>query len=161
MPDARTVTVTTTLDADADTVWRALRSPQTFVHVAGAMLRYPAAERLDRPFTEGDQIVGWTLLGGIVPFSRHHLRIAAIDDAARQLLSDEHGGVVRTWRHMITVTPASADRSDYVDTIEIDAGVLTPVVVGFARVFYRYRQRRWRRLARLLADAEAMRAQSN
>lgn len=161
MFEPRTVTLATDLDADADTVWHALRSPQTFVHVAGAMLRYPAAERCDGPFAEGDEIVGWTLLGGIVPFSRHHLRIAVIDDAARRLLSDEHGGVVRTWRHMITVTPAGAGRCDYVDAIEIGAGVLTPVVAAFAHAFYRYRQRRWRRLARLLADAEAMRAQSS
>jgi hypothetical protein len=39
------------------------------------------------------------------------------------------------------------------DRIEIDAGVMTPLVAGFAAIFYRYRQRRWRALAPVLAAA--------
>ncbi len=35
----------------------------------------------------------------------------------------------------------------YRDRVEIDAGLLTPVVAALARVFYRHRQGRWRALA--------------
>ncbi len=38
-------------------------------------------------------------------------------------------------------------RSRYSDVIDIDAGILTPLVWGFAHLFYHYRQMRWRKLA--------------
>lgn len=145
--------VDTELDAPADVVWAGVKTPHAFVHVAGAMLRFPAAERLDRPWAVGDEISGWTLLGGFVPFSKHHLRIDSIDDATRTMRSDEHGGAVRTWRHTLSVEPIGDVRCRYEDRIEIDAGALTPIVAAFARLFYRYRQRRWQGLARLLAAA--------
>jgi hypothetical protein len=139
------------LDAPAQVVWRTVQTPQAFVHVAAPVLRFPVAERVHRPWRTGDAIVGWTWLLGVVPFSRHHLAVAAIDDEAMTLDSDEHGGVVRVWRHHIAVTPLTDATCRYVDEIDIDAGPLTPVVAAFARVFYAHRQRRWRRLAPLLA----------
>ena len=151
----QTVTVLTRLEAPADTVWRAVNTPQAFVHVARGMLRYPAAERLDRPWRVGDHVEGWTFLFGVMPFSRHHLDVVWIDDDAHLLISDEHGGVVRTWRHELIVAPIDETSCRYTDRIDIDAGILTPVVAAFAHVFYRYRQRRWRELARLLAATVA------
>jgi hypothetical protein len=34
----------------------------------------------------------------------------------------------------------------YTDQVEIQAGLLTPLVWALASIFYRYRQFRWRRL---------------
>ena len=151
----RTISISTELDAPADVVWRAVKTPQAFVHVAKGMLRYPAAERVDRPWQMGDQLDGWTFLFGVVPFSVHHLAVASIDDQRRVLVSHEHGGLVRTWHHTLVVTAVDDASCRYEDRIAIDAGLLTPVVVLYASIFYRHRQRRWRRLARLLAAASA------
>jgi hypothetical protein len=153
----RTITVSTELEAPADVVWAAATTPHVFVHVAKGMLRFPAAERLDRPWRVGDQVEGWTLLFGVIPFSIHRLSIESIDDQRRRIMSDEGGGMIRTWRHELLTTPLGDDRCDYLDRIEIDAGVMTPLVAGFAAVFYRYRQRRWRALAPLLAAAAVAR----
>jgi len=147
----RTVTVSTTLEAPADVVWTAATTPHAFVHVAKGMIRFPAAERLDRSWRVGDEIRGWTLLLGVVPFSIHHLSIESIDDRSRTIVSDEGGGMIRSWRHELTTTPLGEHRCEYVDRIDIDAGPMTLLVAGFATVFYRYRQRRWRALAPLLA----------
>lgn len=72
------------------------------------------------------------------------------------MVSDEEGGFIRTWRHTLTAVPIDDRRCLYEDRIEIDAWILTPAVAAFAEVFYRYRQRRWERLAGLLrTTAEA------
>jgi hypothetical protein len=147
----RTITVSTHLDAPAGVVWPTATTPHVFVHVAKGMLRMPAAERLDRPWRVGDEVRGWTLLFGVIPFSRHRLAIESIDDERRRIISDEGGGMIRSWRHELIVTPLGGDRCEYVDRIAIDAGPMTTLVAGFAAVFYRYRQRRWRALAPLLA----------
>lgn len=147
----RTVSVTTTLDAPADVVWTALGSPAAFVHVARGMLRFPAAERHGRRWSVGDEVRGWTWLFGVIPWSRHRLAVVEIDHAAHRFRSDESGGAVRAWRHLIEVDPLDGDRCVYRDEIEIEAGALTRPVAWFAHVFYRYRQRRWRAVAPLLA----------
>ena len=151
----RTVTVHTRLDAPVDIIWHAVNTPHAFVHVARGMLRYPAAERLDRPWQVGDHLEGWTFLFGVLPFSRHHLDVVSIDHDAHVLISDEHGGAIRTWRHELVVASIDDTSCRYTDRIDIDAGILTPMIVAFAHVFYRYRQRRWRELARLLAATVA------
>ncbi len=149
----RTLSVTTVLDAPADVVWPAVQTPQAFVHVARGLVRYPAAERIDGPWEEGMEITGWTFLFGVVPFSIHTLRVASIDHDGQVLISDEHGGVIRTWHHQLIATPLDATRCRYEDRIDIDAGVLTPIVYAYAWLFYRGRQRRWRALAPTLAAA--------
>jgi hypothetical protein len=146
----RTLHRRTELRAPADAVWSALTAPESFVLVAGGMLRFPAAERHGRRWRPGDEIEGWTLLFGVVPWSRHHLQIHAIDDERRRLESREHGGAIRTWNHVIMVTPLDDGACRYEDLLEIDAGLLTPVVTGFAWLFYGHRQRNWRRLAKVL-----------
>ena len=56
---------------------------------------------------------------------------------------------MRNWNHLIRIEPEGAG-SRYTDEIEIGAGPLTPLISLYAKLFYRYRQRRWRKLARTL-----------
>jgi len=147
----RTIEVSTILDAPADVIWPATKTPHAFVYVARGMLRFPASERLERPWQVGDEVRGWIFLFGVVPFSKHRIVVDSIDEEARVLISNEGGGPIRTWRHELITTEVNARQCHYTDRIHIDAGLLTPLVAGFAKLFYRYRQRRWRQIAPLLA----------
>ena len=147
----KSITETTVLEAPAGSVWGALQRPETFAHVAGAWLRWPAAERCDRPWQVGDKMTDWVLLFRVLPFSRHTIEVITINDETMTMLTDEGGGAVRTWRHTITVEPIDEGSCHYTDRVDIEAGWLTSAVASFARRFYRYRQRRWQRLAKLLA----------
>jgi hypothetical protein len=143
------------LEAAAELVWNAVKTPAAFRTVTRGLLRMPVIANRDGEWHEGETVVGWVFLFGFVPFSRHHLHIAAIDNEHRVLRSQEHGGLVRQWNHEIEVEPISESRCRYTDRIEIDAGLLTPAVVAYARVFYRLRQRRWRVLALEIKRREA------
>lgn len=151
----KSITVQTTLNASAATVWATVQRPEAFVHAAGGMLHYPAASRHSGPWSVGDKTVGWLFLFRLIPFSRHTIEVVSLDDATMTLVTEERGGLVRTWRHYIAVEPMAEEACRYEDRIDIEAGVLTPAVAVFARAFYRYRQRRWRRLAPLLAASAA------
>lgn len=135
------------LVAPAGAVWAAVKTPSAFRTVTRRLLTMPSIAHRDEPWSQGETVVGWVFLFGIVPFSRHHLHIARIDDAARCLSSREHGGMLRRWDHDILVEPLDARSCRYTDRIEIEAGFVTPVVVLWARWFYAMRQRRWRELA--------------
>lgn len=143
----RSIAVSTHLDCSPEAAFEALGSIQAFVHVAKGAVRFPAAEDVVEPLQVGDEVVGWTFLFRYLPIARHTLRIVELDHHARRLVSNEHGGLVKRWDHTITVEPLPDGGSRYEDQIDIDAGLFTPVVAAFAHVFYRHRQRRWRRLA--------------
>jgi hypothetical protein len=135
--------------------------------VAAAMLwqaavRYDVLERMmSGPFVRvtcppGEEQVGHDLtlvfrLFGRVPFGRWRLKVTQRDDTRRRLVSEESGLFVQSWRHEIAVDALSANTSRLTDTIDIDAGVLTSLIVRFARREYTRRHRL--RLAALALSA--------
>ncbi len=145
------VDMSTELAAPADAVWSAVKTPAAFRTVTRGVLTMPVLKDRHDAWREGETVQGWVLLFGLLPFSRHRLHVADIDDAAMTLRSQERGGPIRRWNHDISITAIGDSRCTYRDWIDIDAGALTPVVVGYARWFYRTRQRRWRDLGETLA----------
>lgn len=147
-----TVTVTTDLEAPADTVWATVQTTEAFEHVTRGLVSLPAIRDLDQ-FREGATISGTLRLFGVIPISRHRITLDQVDPVRRRLRTIEGGGLIRSWIHDIEVDDDPNGRPDhcrYTDRIEIDARWATPAVAAFARVFYRLRQRRWRALARVL-----------
>jgi hypothetical protein len=142
----------TVLEASADLVWGHVKTPAAFRTVTRGLLFMPVIRQRNDGWREGETVVGWVFLFGILPFSRHHLHIVRVDDSARTLSSREFGGLIRTWNHDIEVEPIDALSCRYRDGIEIEAGILTPVIVLYARWFYRMRQRRWRALAKRMTS---------
>jgi hypothetical protein len=94
------------------------------------------------------------LFFSFIPAWVHEIEIVRLDDTDREILTSEHGGSVKKWNHRITIDEHGPWRSRYTDEIDIGAGVMTPLVWAYAELFYRYRQWRWRRLARSLAAAD-------
>jgi hypothetical protein len=111
----------------------------------------PVIQERNDEWCEGETVVGWVFLLGFIPFSQHHLHVAAIDEISRVLSSREHGGFIKVWNHDIEVTAVDDSSCRYRDRIEIRAGLLTPVIVLYAHWFYLMRQRRWRALAKELS----------
>ena len=138
----------TQLDASVDVIWNAVKTPSAFRRVTRGLLRMPVIRERNVDWCEGETVVGWTFLFGFLPCSRHHLHIARINESTRTLSSDEFGGLIRVWNHDIEVTAIHESSCLYQDRIEIDAGMMTPIVVAYAHWFYRMRQRRWRAFAK-------------
>jgi hypothetical protein len=144
----RAVQVSTMLETDASRAWDAVSSPALLCHVASPVLRFPGLAGRTEPWQEGEEVTTWLLLFGMLPVSYHHLQVREIDAGAMRMVAHEWGGAVRRWEHAIWIEPLGDGRCRYTDRIEIDAGPFTAIVAGFAALFYRHRQRRWRRLAR-------------
>jgi len=145
------VDLDTELAAPVHAVWRAVKTPRAFRTVTRGVLTMPVIKHRDDEWREGETVAGWVFLFGVIPFSRHTLHVGRIDDTTMMLSSRESGGLLRRWNHEIIVTATGDSHCNYRDSIDIDAGVFTPLVVLYARWFYRTRQRRWRALARVLA----------
>ncbi len=145
---ATTVHVESELPTHADDVWAALQIPSTVVYVCRGVLGFPAEAGRTERFHQGERGTGWIRLFHVLPLHRHTIEVVELDEASRTVRTQERGGLLRSWRHTLHVVPITTTRCRYSDTLEIDAGALTPLVAGFTRVLFGYRHRRWQRLVR-------------
>jgi hypothetical protein len=142
--------IETDLPSAAETVWSALLKRDTFLTITRGMLGFRGADQWPETFEEGLVIETRLVFFHVIPAWTHTLRIVEVDAETLMLASEEQGGPIRRWNHRIFLEARTERRCHYRDEIDIEAGVLTPAVWAFAQLFYRYRQRRWRRLARTL-----------
>lgn len=88
------------------------------------------------------------LLGGLVPLGYQWIDItrAEAPEGGFRMRDNGRGDLARKWDHRITISPDGDTSCSYVDEVDIEAGLLTPMVWSFALLFHAHRQRRWRRL---------------
>ncbi len=145
------LTLTTTFPAPADQVWALVKQSGTLLFVCKGLLGFGGSERFPQQWREGSIEVTRLMFFGCVPAWKHTLRFERIDDDQRILATEEGGGLVPVWNHVIQVVPDGNRTSTYSDEVNIEAGIFTIVVWLYAHGLYRYRQRRWRKLLREIA----------
>ncbi|OBK21159.1 hypothetical protein [Mycobacterium asiaticum] len=144
----RTVHVETVLPTSADRVWSAMLSPATFLYVCKGLFGFPSLAGRTEALRLGESGTGWLFAFHVIPAYRHTINVVEVDEATGSIRTNEHGGLLKAWNHTLHVEPIDAHSCRYSDTVDIDAGRMTGVVVAVAHGIYRYRQRRWRKLVR-------------
>lgn len=145
--------IDTVLDAPAAEVWTALQTTALLQHVSAPLITFAPKDPPAFPeiWPEGPHLVGIRLFG-VLPIGDQWIVIEqeeADPGAGRWRLRDNgRSALIRRWDHRITLTDRGDGTSRYRDALDLDAGLLTPLVWLFAQVFYRHRQRRWRALVR-------------
>jgi hypothetical protein len=147
--------VSTTLPLPAAAAWDTVKRPETLRYVTKGLLGFRSEGELPAQFAAGETYRVRLLFFGFVPAWCHEIHLVRVDDVHREILTDEHGGAVKEWHHRITIDERGPWRSHYTDEIEIAAGPLTPLVWLYAQLIFRYRRRRWRRLARRIGPQPA------
>ena len=143
--------ISTRLDTSTDRAWDAVKKSATLLHVTRGFLGFAGARGFPEEWREGDAVRTRLVFFHLIPaWWTHQLRVVRLDDQNREIYTNEGGGSVPVWNHRITIAAVSEASCRYADEIEIRAGFLTPLVWLYAHIFYRYRQTRWRRLARSL-----------
>lgn len=149
------VTVTTLLDATPERVWDEVQRSDLLEYVAAPLIEFDPvnSESFPERWDEGDYRVAMRLFG-VIPLGEQTIRISKerVDDTDGkqfyQLRDDGTGELISVWDHLISVRETPDRKTVYTDEIEVRAGVLTPLIWLFASIFYRHRQRRWRKLVK-------------
>jgi hypothetical protein len=74
-------------------------------------------------------------LFGKLPSQPYKMEVLECDDARMILRSSEQGAGVKSWQHTLTVN-AVGTGSRLTDSIEIDAGLMTPIFALWAKYLY-------------------------
>ncbi|MBJ7355150.1 MAG: hypothetical protein JHC98_10010 [Thermoleophilaceae bacterium] len=149
------VSVSSELPVSADRAYALAQKLETFEFVVSPVLRLALsdeqrAEALgENAFRVGAEYSGRLWYFKIIPAWKHKLRIISggpLEDGGFEIYTNETSGPVRVWNHRLTFKPTGEASCRYTDQIEIPAGVLDLATRIFVNGFFRYRQRRWRKL---------------
>ncbi|WKZ35136.1 MAG: hypothetical protein QY332_16095 [Anaerolineales bacterium] len=140
--------ISTTFDCTAEQLWDEISRPASLRFVAAPLLYF---EPLVPGELDSDWVVGKTYalrlsLFGFLPAGEHRLTLTNIDREANLIESKESGALAPVWNHTIRFHALANGKLHYSDEIEIQAGLLTGLIWAFAHLFYRHRQRRWKKL---------------
>lgn len=140
------VFVESILPYHADRAWAAVQKISLLQEVVQPLIeiRPLPDEQLPKHWATGQTVRCRLFLFRLIPLGVRTLHFERVDSATREIATREHDRLVRRWDHRIRVTPLNDATCKYSDEIEIEAGLLTPLVALFAKFFYRHRQRRWR-----------------
>ncbi|MGA8744411.1 MAG: hypothetical protein WB507_00925 [Solirubrobacterales bacterium] len=145
------ITVGTELSIPAGCAYELAQRPATIQHVLWPWLTITPETQVPERIVEGACISLHLRWLGMIPGWTHQIRIERF--TPEEIVSHEYGGPIAVWNHRLTFAATSPTSCRYTDTVEIQARrrVLTPLAAMFAALMYRYRQARWRALARVLA----------
>lgn len=149
----RIVRVSTELPLSADRAFKHACRLQMMEYVMRPLIVFAVSdEQRDHAaeqFPVGEQFEARLRLFGLIPLWKHRLTVVSV--GGHELYTKEAGGPVRVWNHRLIFTPLGGDSCRYTDEIEVDGGVIGLFTALFVGIFFRHRQRRWRRVAALLA----------
>lgn len=144
-----TVTVATDLPISAERACELAQKPATLLYVLWPWMDLVPTAPLPETIAQGEEVVVQLRFFGILPAWRHTVLVERL--APREIVSREHGGPITAWNHRLSFESTSPTSCRYTDAVEVRAGLATPLVALYAHLIYRYRQMRWRSLARVLA----------
>lgn len=134
--------ISTKLEISGEKAWETVKKSSTLVFITKGLLGF-SQDAFPTEWKEGETVATRLFLFNFIPAWMHEIHFLRIDDKQSNLYTNEKGGIISVWNHLIKIEAENEQSCLYTDKIEIEAGILTPVIWCFAQIFYRYRQRRW------------------
>lgn len=140
--------ITSTFEYTENDFWKKIIEPKSLQYVASPILSFHpiAGEDLGAEWVTNKTYKLMLRLFRIIPLGFHHIKVITIDRVSNTVVTNESGLLAPVWNHTVIFSQIGQRKLRYTDEIEIGAGMLTPAVWLFAHLFYRHRQRRWKRL---------------
>lgn len=145
------VTISTNLATSAERAWAEVQTSRLLDYVARPMLSFkPVDPSLWPEIWQEDKYLVRMYAFGVIWFGEQWIVITKplLGPDRYQLRDNGHGKLISRWDHLITIERLDSRTCRYTDKIDVEAGILTPLVWSFALAFYAHRQRRWRKLVK-------------
>ncbi len=138
----------TTVRTDIETFWQKLKTPTSLQFVAAPVIYFDRINDVTfgEDWKEGETYFLPMQYFGRIPAGVQSVTMMTIDDESKTIVTDESGGAAKRWIHTMQLRSTGNGTVEYHDTLEIEAGIKTPFLWLFVQLFYRHRQRRWKKL---------------
>jgi hypothetical protein len=146
---SKMVCISSLFPATTDEIWDKLQQFETLQYIASPYAKFYPIGNTAILWTVGQTLRYHLKVFGFIPLGVHTINVIQFDRDALSVYTNEGNTSVPVWNHRIVLQKTAAnDVSSYTDEVEVDAGWKTPVVVLWSNLFYRHRQKKWRKLLR-------------
>ena len=129
----------------AQTLWEDLLDPNALAESMKGAITYVGLPT--EPVDQGEAFTVKLKRWGWFPMGSWTMKVVERDDESFVLRSEEHGGLVRLYKHRLSIEPTGPNSCRYTDHIDLDAGFLTPLIFPtFKKMYLRRHQARKQRL---------------
>lgn len=147
----KVITIRKEVEINITEAWEKVQKSDLLQYVAKGLIKFVSVDdEFPEIWKEGMEVKTRMLFFGFLPFGGIHvLRFIKIDGENYKLVTNEYDKAAKIWNHTISMKRIrDEDKILYEDKVEIYGGILTPMIVLWAKVFYRHRQNRWVKLAK-------------
>ena len=133
-------------NCDSEELFREVKKTESLFYIAKPLIKFVQLPEHPLPelWEEGKYPVKMYILG-FIPFGKQWI-VISIDNSNLHIRDNGYSKLIKKWDHNIYLKGVGKNKTLYTDTIEINADILTIFIAMFANIFYRWRQKRWRRL---------------
>ena len=142
---SKQASLTHVYNVSAETLWQDLLDPNALAESMQGAITYVGLPR--EPVQQGDEFTVQLKRWGWFPIGRWTMKVVERDDQNFVLRSEEHGGLVKLYKHRLSILPTGPQSCEYTDHLDVDAGWLTSLV--FPTFENMYQRRHEMRKARL------------
>lgn len=142
----RAVTISR-LPVPAETAWALLQRSDTLVYINRGVVTFTEAADFPEYWTSDTTVHTGIKIFGYRSIEHYTITFVSVDAQQREMETQESGDDLEQWDHLMSITPCNDGQSCwYRDEVEVYAGARTWLVWLFAKLVYRYRHVRWKRL---------------
>jgi hypothetical protein len=144
MGKPKTITLSSIFPAVPERIWPLLVRIDTLRYIAFPYAVFSlAGDTVVTEWREGETLRFKLRIFGFIPLGIHSIRAEEMNRDAFIIRSCEGNRFVPVWNHTITLKPSGPNSTEYTDSIELEAGPLTGLVLIWGTAFYRHRQKKW------------------
>lgn len=142
----KTIRISSIFPASTDEIWGKLQQVETLKYIAAPYAKFESQNKGELIWKEGDTLQYDLKLFGVFSLGMHTIHVVQFDKKSLVVFTNESNKFVPTWSHRIIVERETDTSSKYTDEIEINAGWETVFVLLWGILFYKHRQKKWKKL---------------
>lgn len=130
-------TISREYPVSAQTLWEDLLDPVALAESMKGAISYVGLPT--EPVEQGQEFTVQLKRWGWLPMGEWTMKVVERDDENFVLRSEEHGNLVKLYRHRLSIEPTGPDSCRYTDHLDVDAGLFTPLVFPMFEKMYAQR----------------------
>lgn len=140
------VKVMSIFNCDSDKLFSEVKKTKSLIYIVKPLVRFVEVPEHPLPevWKENNYLIKMYIFG-FIPFGKQWI-VISVDNDNKNIRDNGYSKLIKKWDHNIYLKDIGNNKTLYVDTIDINAGILTPLIVLFANILYRLRQKRWTKL---------------
>ena len=141
------IKITSIFNTSFEIIWSKIINIDTLIYICKPMVRFTLLSK-DKPkiWETNKEYIFKLFIYGVIPLGKHRITLKNIDKNNGIIISNENNNIVKIWNHKIEMNIIEEKITTYTDEVDIYAGIFTIIVALFGLIFYKHRQKKWKKL---------------